>query len=50
MNNIDMQKLMAMLSQMDKRDLERGLAKASEILKNKEMQENMKNNNNNCKR
>lgn len=48
MNNIDMQKLMAMLSQMDKRDLEKGLAKAQEILKNKEMQENM--NNNNCKR
>ncbi len=44
MNNFDMQKVMAMLSQMDKKDLEQGLAKASEILKNKEMEENMRKN------
>lgn len=42
MNNIDMQKLMAVLSQMNKQDLERGLAKATEILKAKEQEENMK--------
>lgn len=45
MNNIDMQKLMAVLSQMNKQDLERGLAKATEILKAKEMEENRKKNN-----
>ena len=54
MNNMDMQKLMTMLSQMDKKDLERGLAQASEILKNKEAQENQKNqtrqNSHNCQR
>lgn len=31
---MDMAKLMAMLSKMDKKDLEKGLAQASEILKN----------------
>lgn len=31
-NNIDMAKLMAMLSKMDKKDLEAGLAKANQIL------------------
>ena len=33
-NNIDMAKLMQMLSNMDKKDLEAGIAKANEILKN----------------
>ena len=42
MNNMDMAKLLSMLSKMDKKDLEQGLAKASEILK---AQENNKNNN-----
>ncbi|MDO5557506.1 MAG: hypothetical protein Q4G05_04620 [Clostridia bacterium] len=32
MNNIDMAKLMNMLSKMDKKDLEEGLSKASQIL------------------
>lgn len=54
MNNMDMQKLMTMLSQMDKKDLERGLAQASEILKNKETQDNQKKstmqNSHNCQR
>ncbi len=45
MNNMDMQKLMAVLSQMNKQDLERGLAKATEILKAKENEENMRKNN-----
>ncbi len=54
MNNMDMQKLMTMLSQMDKKDLERGLAQASEILKSKESQDNSKKstsqNSHNCQR
>ena len=33
-NNINMAELMAMLSKMDKKDLEKGIAKANEILKN----------------
>lgn len=32
MNNMDMGKLMEMLSKMDKKQLEQGLAKASQIL------------------
>lgn len=40
---MDMAKLMAMLSKMDKKDLEKGLAQASEILKNQNA-----NNSNNC--
>ena len=35
MDNIDMNKLMNMISNMDKKELEKGLAKASEILKSK---------------
>lgn len=35
MNNIDMSNLLKMLSKMDKKDLEQGLAKANEILKAK---------------
>lgn len=53
MNNFDMQKLMSMLSQMDKKDLERGLAQASEILKNKELQDKQRNQqrpNGNCQK
>lgn len=52
-NNIDMAKLMAMLSKMDKKDLEAGLAKANQILnsdqKDKiiaELQKNQNNQNN----
>lgn len=32
MNNIDMAKLMSLLSKMDKKDLENGLAQASKML------------------
>lgn len=39
MNNLDMNAIMKMLSKMDKKELEAGLAKAQEIL-------NQKNNNN----
>lgn len=35
MNNFDMNSLMKMLSKMDKKDLETGLAKAQEILNQK---------------
>ena len=34
-NNLDMSKLLAALSKMDKRELEARIAKANEILKNK---------------
>lgn len=36
MNNADMEKIMAMLSKMDKKDLEAGLAKANAILNSKD--------------
>lgn len=42
MNNIDMNKLMEMLSKMDKKDLEKGLAQASQILGNKNKEELLK--------
>lgn len=35
MNNLDVNALMKMLSKMDKKELEAGLAKAQEILNNK---------------
>lgn len=35
MNNLDMNALMKIISKMDKKDLEAGLAKAQEILKEK---------------
>lgn len=35
-NNMDMAKLMNMLSKMDKKDLEQGLNKVSQVLKNKD--------------
>lgn len=35
MNNLDMNALMKIISKMDKKDLEAGLAKAQEILKQK---------------
>lgn len=34
-NNLDMAKLMSMLSNMDKKDLEAGIAKANKILQSK---------------
>lgn len=36
MNNADMEKIMAMLSKMDKKDLEVGIAKANAILNSKD--------------
>lgn len=36
MNNADMEKIMAMLSKMDKKDLEAGIAKANAILNSKD--------------
>ena len=45
MNKLDMNAIMKMLSKMDKKDLEGGLAKAQEILKQKGV-ENSSNNNN----
>lgn len=34
-NNLDIAKMMAMLSKMDKKDLEAGIAKANQILQSK---------------
>ncbi len=42
MDNIDMNKLMSMLSKMDKKELEKGLAQASEILKTKNKEDIIK--------
>ena len=36
MNNSDMQKIMAMLAKMDKKDLEAGIARANAILNSKD--------------
>lgn len=47
---MDMAKLMAMLSKMDKKDLEKGLAQASEILKNQNSNDSNNLNNNSEKR
>lgn len=38
-NNFDMAQMMAMLSKMDKKDLEAGIAKASKILQSKSKDE-----------
>ncbi|MDO5555704.1 MAG: hypothetical protein Q4G09_03350 [Clostridia bacterium] len=46
-NNFDMGKIMSMLSKMDKKDLEAGIAKANEILQTKNKNEIYKKNNNN---
>lgn len=40
MNNLDMNALMKIISKMDKKDLEAGLAKAQEILNQKGKTEN----------
>lgn len=40
MNNLDMNALMKIISKMDKKDLEAGLAKAQELLNQKKDQEN----------
>ena len=42
-NNFDMAKLMAMLSKMDKKDLEASIAKANQILKTQNKDEILKN-------
>ena len=41
-NNFDISKMMAMLSKMDKKDLEAGIAKANQILQTKSKDEIMK--------
>ena len=41
-NNFDMAKMMAMLSKMDKKELEAGIAKANQILQTKSKDEIMK--------
>ncbi len=50
MDNFDVNKLMGMLSKMDKKELEKGLAQASEILKNKNKDEILKEINSNNKK
>ena len=46
-NNFDMAKMMAILSKMDKKDLEEGLAKANQILQTKSKDEILREINNN---
>lgn len=41
-NNFDMAKLMSMISKMDKKDLEAGIAKANQILQTKSKDEILK--------
>lgn len=41
-NNIDMNMLMNMLSKMDKKDIEKGMAQVSQMLKNKNADEILK--------
>ena len=41
-NNFDIAKMMAMLSKMDKKDLEAGIAKANQILQTKSKDEILK--------
>ncbi len=43
MNDLDMNKLMAMLSKMDKKDIEKGLTQVSQMLKNSNKDEVIKN-------
>lgn len=48
-NNLDMAKLMSMLSKMDKKDLQKGIEQASKILNSKDKNDiinKFKNNNN----
>ena len=45
-NNFDMAKIMAMISKMDKKDLEAGLAQANKILQNKNQNSSTNNFNN----
>ena len=47
MSNLDINQLMSMLSKMDKKDLEKGLAQASKILSSNQKDEIFKNFNNN---
>ncbi len=42
MNNFDMNKLMDMVSKMDKKDLERGIAQASQMLNSKDKEDILK--------
>ena len=42
MNNMDMGKLMEMLSKMDKRDLQQGLSKLNQVLSQEDKNKNMK--------
>ncbi len=45
-NNLDMAKLMSMLSKMDKKDLEAGIAKANKILQSNSKEDILKKLNN----
>ena len=42
MNNFDMNQLMNMLSKMDKKELEKGIAQASQFLQSKDKDEILK--------
>lgn len=45
MDNMDLSKMLAALSKMDKAELEAGISKANEILKSKNIQNSFKQNN-----
>lgn len=47
MNNMDLSKMLAALSKMDKAELEAGISKANEILKSKDIQNKFNQNNQN---
>lgn len=47
-NNLDMGQLMSMLSKMDKKDIEKGMAQVSQMLNSKQKEEIMKKFNNQC--
>ena len=49
LNNMDLSKMLAALSKMDKAELVAGISKANEILKNKDFQNNLNQNNQNKK-
>jgi len=46
MNNFDMNQLMNMISKMDKKDIEKGMAQVSQMLNSKDKEELMKKFNN----
>ena len=44
MNNMDMNKLLSVISKMDKEELEKNIYKAQQILENSDIKKNLENN------